>query len=174
MPLASVVPLVSAALVALAVIGCGSSDDAQREQSREAVTLADQEDAVCGMLVRAQSAPRGQVVHRDGSRLFFCSLGDLLVHLDAPSPHGRVEATFVEVMEVSEDPAQSHPGVHDWVRAADAVYVVGVDRPGIMGEPVLAYSNESDAERAMLIHGGVQALDLTGLRYWWQDQQTAH
>jgi nitrous oxide reductase accessory protein NosL len=163
----------SAMFVALAMISCGSPDDAQLEQSHEAAAIHDQEDAVCGMLVRAQSAPRGQVVHRDGSRFFFCSLGDLLVHLAAPSPHGRAEATFVEVMELGEDPAESHTGAHRWVSAEAAIYVIGIDRPGIMGEPVLAYATPSEAESAMLTYGGMQSLDLTGLIYWWQDQQSA-
>jgi nitrous oxide reductase accessory protein NosL len=123
------------------------------------------------MLVREQSAPRGQVVHRDGSRFFFCSLGDMLVHLSAPSPHGRTQAIFVEVMEPGEDPMQSHTGVHRWVPAQDAVFVVGIGRKGIMGEPVLSYADRSEAERAMQGHSGARMLDMAGLRDWWKALQ---
>jgi len=83
----------------LALVSCGATNEGDIEVSHEAVALDDQEDEVCGMLVREQSAPRSQVVHRDGSRFFFCSLSDLLVHLDAPSPHGRADVTFVEVLD---------------------------------------------------------------------------
>ncbi len=137
----------------------------------EAVALADQEDAVCGMLVRGQSAPRGQLVHRDGTRLFFCSLGDLLVHLSAPSPHGEVKAVFVEVMEPDEDPLESHPGPHAWLRAEEVTFVVGVPRRGIMGPPVLSYRDAAAAESAVGERDGVRLLDFAGLRGWWSDRQ---
>ncbi|MDP6207588.1 MAG: nitrous oxide reductase accessory protein NosL, partial [Roseibacillus sp.] len=68
--------------------------------------ISNQEDAVCGMLVREQSAPRAQVIHRDGTRAFFCSVADLLAYLEAPSPHGAVLRTYLEVMEPDESPAQ--------------------------------------------------------------------
>lgn len=162
------------ALVATsAMSGCDQSGPATARM-HEAAALTDQEGAVCGMLVRAQSAPRSQIVHRDGSRFFFCSLGDMLVHLGAPSPHGRAEAIFVEAMLPEEDPLQSHTGDHPWVPAEDATYVVGVARQGIMGEPVLAYATRGEAEAAMLEHGGAQLLDLPGLREWWTAEQAAH
>lgn len=160
------------ALFAVALLGC-DPPEAAHDASHQAVALADQQDEVCGMLVREQSAPRSQVVHRDGSRVFFCSLGDLLVHLDAPSPRGRAEAVFVEVMEAGEDPLQSHTGVHAWVSAEDAVYVVGIERRGIMGEPVLAYADEPEAKRAMRGHAGARMLDMPALRDWWKALQAA-
>lgn len=154
--------------VALSLLGCGPSDDDTAVKIHQAVALTDQEDEVCGMLVREMSAPRGQVVHRDGSRFFFCSLGDMLVHLAAPSPHGRVEAIFVEAMKPDEDPMQSHTGVHPWIAAEQAVFVVGIERSGIMGAPVLTYADQGDAERAMRGHGLSQRLDMAGLREWWK------
>ena len=157
-----------AAFVALAFFGCGPADDGKKVTTHQTVALSDQEDAVCGMLVRMQSAPRGQVVHRDGSRFFFCSLGDMLIHLGAPSPHGRVEAVFVEVMDPAEDPKLSHTGEHPWMPAADVVFVVGIDRPGIMGAPVLVYANQAEADRAMHGRTGTQRLDMFGLREWWK------
>jgi len=163
----------SVTLVALALIGCGLPDDGDTGKPHQAAALAQQEDEVCGMLVREQPAPRGQVVHRDGSRLFFCSLGDMLVHLGAPSPHGRAEAVFVEVMEPGEDPMQSLSGVHPWLPAEDAVYVVGIERQGIMGEPVLAYADRSEAERAIQRHPGARMLDMAGLRDWWKALEAA-
>ena len=154
-------------LVVLSLLGCGRAGDTSAEHAHEPVALEDHEDEVCGMLVREQSAPRGQVTHSDGSRFFFCSIGDLFVHLGAPSPHGRVAAVFVEVMSAEEDPGERHLGVHPWVPAEDAIYVVGIDRPGIMGAPVLTYADRSDAERVIASHAGAQILDLAGLRKWW-------
>ena len=107
----------TSALFAIAVLGCERPNAEEGRAEHQPVAIADQEDEVCGMLVREQSAPRSQIVHRDGSRVFFCSLGDMLVHLGAPSPRGRAEALFVEVMAPHEDPMQTHAGPHEWVEA---------------------------------------------------------
>ena len=161
-------------LVTLALLGCGPPDEGDIGPSHRAVALDDQEDEVCGMLVREQSAPRSQVVHRDGSRFFFCSLADMLVHLSAPSPHGRTETVFVEVMEPEADPMRTHTGIHPWMPAEDAVYVIGIERRGVMGEPVLVYAGRSEAERAMQGHSGARILDMAGLRDWWKGLQISH
>ena len=165
--------IAAAAATALLAIGCGAAEGPGSDVAHAPVALADQEDAVCGMLVREQSAPRGQVAHRDGSTFFFCSIGDLPVYLGAPSPHGRPEAVFVEGMRPDQDPARPHTGAHPWMPAADAVYVVGVDRPGVMGEPVLAYATRADAKAVVADHPGARILDLEGLRAWWNEREAA-
>lgn len=157
-----------AALAMLLCLACGADDERDATTAHSALPIADQEDAVCGMLVREQSAPRSQVVYRDGERLFFCSLGDMLVHLDAPSPHGRAETIFVEVMSPDQDPLETHTGEQPWLPADEAVYVVGVPREGIMGEPVLAYATRADAEQVARQYEGAELLELAGLRDWWQ------
>ncbi len=164
---------VAVVLVALSLLSCGPADDNAAERSHGPIALSDQQDEVCGMLVREQSAPRSQVIHSDGSRFFFCSIGDMLVYLGAPSPHGRPNAIFVEVMEPQEDPSQPHTGMHPWLPAEDAVYVVGIERPSIMGEPVLTYAARSDAEHVIARHAGAQVLDVAGLREWWDAREAA-
>jgi nitrous oxide reductase accessory protein NosL len=154
-------------------LGC-PADDGGGAAAQEPVALTDQEDVVCGMLVRAQSAPRSQVVHRDGTRVFVCSLGDLLVHLSAPSPHGAPQAVFVEVMDPSEDPMKAHLEEHPWIPAEQAFYVVGIERRGIMGAPVLTYATRAEAEAAMQGHARAELLDFAGLKTWWQAEQAAH
>lgn len=157
-----------AALLALA--GC-EPPGPEPGDDLAAVAIGDHEDPVCGMLVRNQSAPRGQVVHSDGTRQLFCSVGDMLVYLSAPSRHGAVVATFVEVMEADEDPSQSHTGPHRWRRVEQASYVVGVARQGIMGEPVLAYADAAEAARAALGRDGARVLDFDALEAWWRALQ---
>jgi nitrous oxide reductase accessory protein NosL len=164
---------VAVLFLAVSLLGCGPADDGDAEAAQIPIVLGDQEDAVCGMLVREQSAPRSQVVHSDGSRFFFCSIGDMLVHLGAPSPHGRTKSIFVEVMKPDEDPSQSHTGPHPWVPAEAAVYVVGIERRGIMGEPVLTYATTNDAEQVVARHTGAQILDSGGLREWWDALEAA-
>jgi nitrous oxide reductase accessory protein NosL len=134
------------------------------------VSIDDREDPVCGMLVRNQSAPRGQVHHRDGTDLAFCSLGDLLVHLSAPSRHGEAVRVFVEVMRPDEDPLQSHTGAHPWAPASEVAFVVGVPREGIMGAPVLSYRDAATAAAVAEAHTGAQVLDFEALKRWWREQ----
>lgn len=136
-------------------LACSSEDQAERKAAADKPErIADQAGAVCGMLVRDQSAPRAQVVHRDGERAFVCSIGDLLVYLAAPSPHGAVMSVLVESMREDEDPAQTHVGEHAWVRAEEAHYVVGVKRSAIMGEPVMVYADAEVAARVAKRLGG--------------------
>ena len=51
---------------------CGPRDDRSAADAHHATAIADHECAACGMLVRDQSAPRAQVVHRlaDAMELF--------------------------------------------------------------------------------------------------------
>ena len=159
-----------ALLCGLAVlIACGVPDRQQAELAPEPEALADQEGAVCGMLVRDQSAPRAQVVHRDGTRFFLCSLGDLMVYLSNPSPHGRAIEVFVEVMKAEEDPALSHTEPHPWVAADGAFHVVGVERTRIMGRPVLSYEDRTTAEAVASRHPGARVVDFPGLEAWWHE-----
>jgi thiamine biosynthesis lipoprotein len=124
------------------------------------------------MLVRGQSAPRAQVIHRDGEHAFICSIGDLLAYLEVPSPHGAPEQVFVEIMEPTEDPLESHTAPHPWIPAEEAVYLVGIARRGIMGPPVLVYRTRADAEQ-VAAGSSATILDFDGLREWWRHRDDA-
>jgi nitrous oxide reductase accessory protein NosL len=161
-----------AKLLALALLagGCGDAPGTGGSIGLQPAKITDQEGAVCGMIVRDQSAPRGQVIHRDGERAFLCSIGDLLAYLEAPSPHGDPASVLVEVMDPSEDPWETHVGAHPWIPARDGVYVVGVRRRQIMGPPVLVYRDRASAERVIAGTDG-RVLDYPELVGWWRDHQ---
>lgn len=152
------------------VTACAAEDASETGAPLESQEIADQPGAVCGMLVRDQSAPRAQVVHRDGERAFLCSIGDLLVHLSAPSPHGKPAQIWVEALAPDEDPSESHTGPHEWIPAERAVYVVGIERRGIMGPPVLVYRSQDDAQQ---VTAGTAAriLDFEALERWWRSER---
>ena len=115
------------------------------------------------MIVREQSSPRAQLVHRDGTRQYFCAIGDLLAYLPVPSPHGRVEAVFVEAMDAKvAEPLAFDPSPRPWIAAADGHYVVGIERH-VMGVPVLVYGASGDAEAVARRVGG-RVVDWTTLR----------
>ncbi len=162
-------PSNAAALVlALAVVACGPGPDGASTGTSAAAEIGGDECAVCGMLVRDQPAPRGQLVHRDGTRAFTCSLGDLMVHLGAPSPHGRAAEVWVEVLGADADPDERASHAHRWWPADQAWYVVGVERRGIMGPPVLAYAEQAHAEARARRHEGAHVFDRAGLEAWWK------
>jgi copper chaperone NosL len=111
--------------------------------------------AACGMVVREQPPPHGQVVFHDGTRAFDCSLADLAQTLSEPSPHGAPERIFVEALP--SEVAPTAIGLETpvtWIDATTASYVLGVPRKGVMGQPVLVYASRSDADRIARAYGG--------------------
>ena len=60
-------------LVALLLVGCSREPAAPQPDIDWTPRDADVETCTaCGMVVREQPAPRGQVIHRDGTRVFLC------------------------------------------------------------------------------------------------------
>ena len=146
-----------AAMITLAMLGC-TKDSAVGPSNREvqAEPMGPHECGACGMVVREQPAPRGQVVHRDGTRQYFCSIGDLIQYISSPSPHGAAEHIFVETLA-----REAHPEVHDtrphpWRDAQEAQYVLGVQRSGIMGPPVMVFATRDQAARTSAKFHGQQ------------------
>jgi len=160
---------VRALVLALLVAACGNQDERVRPAERAPQAIGDHECAVCGMLVRDQPAPRGQVVHRDGSPAFACSLGDLLVYLSAPSPHGHAETVWVEVIAPEVGAGERSLHDHPWRLAEDAWFVVGIERPGIMGAPVLAFAERTEADSAARADSDARVVDWQGLEAWWDE-----
>jgi nitrous oxide reductase accessory protein NosL len=163
----------AAFLGAFVLAGCPSGDtESDLERSKGPLSLANTEGAVCGMVVSEQPAPRAQVVHRDGTRLYLCGIADLLVHLEAPSPHGIPADIYVELMEADEDPREISFAEHEWIRAERALYRIGDERPRlIMGVPIMVYRDRPTAEAA-IAHGPTEILDWGELQAWWRRPQS--
>jgi copper chaperone NosL len=134
-------------LCALLMACSGGSSNAE-PQVTAPEAFDDHECAACGMIVRDQPSPRGQVVHRDGTRVYLCAIADMLTYLDAPSRHGAAVAVYVE----ASAPGVDDPRAHDmrprpWIPATDAHFVTGFDRERVMGAPFLTYAKQEDAQR---------------------------
>jgi copper chaperone NosL len=138
----------------LSLAACGGEERASAGASAHAEPIAEHECGSCGMIVREQPAPRAQVVHRDGTHAWFCSVGDVVAYLGAPSPHGRIEHVWVEVVEADVDLASTDVSEGTWVESTSAHYVLGVARPNVMGTPVLAFASAADAASAASRLGG--------------------
>ena len=137
-------------------LACSGAGD-QAPVSVEPTAIAGTECASCGMFVSEQPSPRGQVVYRDGTHEHFCSLGDMRMALKAPSPHGKTTAIFVESLAPGFDPAKNDTAPLSWMSASEAHYVSGVERPMVMGTPLLSYPDAETAAAEAARLGG-QAL----------------
>ncbi len=130
-----------------------TSSDAGKEIT--AVNADTETCSACGMVVREQPSPRGQVVHRDGSREFFCSIDDLVQYLDVPSPRGKPVKVFTEIMSDDHDIEDLSVAWRPWGEAADIFFVTGIDRGGVMGAPAMTYRTQTAAEKAAKELGGM-------------------
>lgn len=130
-------------MIWLALLGCGGGAVPTVAVAPEPV--GDHECAVCGMTVADQPAPHGQIVYHDGTHAFTCSLGDLRVAVQTPNPLGPPVEVFVEDLGA--------PG-ESWIPAGTATFVGGVDRPLVMGLPLLSYADRATAERVADDEGG--------------------
>ncbi len=142
--------------VAGASLGCSGEAERSGEVITQPEPIADHECGACGMIVREQPSPRGQVVHHDGTHVWLCSLADLVAYASAPSPHGRVEERWVETLAADVDPAADDVAQRPWTRVADAHFVFGVERESVMGTAVLTFAGAADASSAAArLHGQV-------------------
>jgi nitrous oxide reductase accessory protein NosL len=136
----------------LGLVACGRTEVAV-DAVLAPVDIADAECAVCGMDVALQPAPRGQVLHADGTRAHLCSLGDLRAWLENPSAHGDARGVWVEVV-TAEELAGLSAEPHEWKSAPEAHYVVGFSRPEVMGLPIAAFASAEAATRGATAVGG--------------------
>ncbi|MCF6282476.1 MAG: nitrous oxide reductase accessory protein NosL [Candidatus Polarisedimenticolaceae bacterium] len=119
------------------------------------VALDDESECeACAMYVSEQPAPRGQLIYRDGSRRFFCSVGDLLSFLTIPSSLGRAIEIWVEGMPADMAPATNSTTLQPWVNIHQASFVTGIKRAGVMGMPAISFASREDAETFISQHGG--------------------
>lgn len=152
----------SAFLAGALVLLVGCSESADSAAAAVAENFVDEPCAACGMFVHEQPSPRGQVVHRDGTREYFCAIADMLAYLEAPSPHGEAVGVYVEVMPADVEPSSRDTAARPWIEAAGASYVIGIER-SVMGEPVLSFANAAQA-RAAATRLSARALDWAALK----------
>ena len=151
-------------LLLVCLLGCKqASREALPEGKVKALPIGTAECGVCGMVVREQPAPRGQMRHRDGKQVWFCSVGDMAQYLRAPSAHGKASHVWVEALPADADPRRPDVAPRPWYPAAELHHVLGIARPGIMGAPVMSYAAAAEA-RAVVARSGGEVLPWTELQ----------
>ncbi len=108
----------------------------------------------CAMYVLEQPGPRGQLVYRDGSRRYFCSIGDLLAILTLPSPLGEPRQIWIEAMPADMVLADNNTEPQLWIKVNQAHFVVGIERRGVMGMPAVSLASSEDAKIFIGRNGG--------------------
>ena len=144
LPMMLLIPLV------LMLTAC-QPDEGSSSADGETMTATDPATdtcAACGMVMREQPAPRGQVVHRDGTRAFLCSIDDLVQYLDIPSPAGKPARVYAEVMPDEHESKDMNPAWQPWFDVAELFFVTGIERGAVMGEPIMTYRTRAAAEKA--------------------------
>ena len=135
-------------LLVVSLAACSGAASAPEGAAASPEPIAEHECGTCGMIVREQVSPRAQIVHRDGTREWFCSMADVVAYLGSPSAHGRIEHVWVEALPADVDPASGDASERPWIQADDAFFVIGFERVGVMGTPVLAFASEAEANGA--------------------------
>jgi nitrous oxide reductase accessory protein NosL len=141
-------------MLMLALMAACGGGPAAADVVVEPAALEAAECDVCGMIVTEQPAPRGQALHRHGERAWFCSIGDMRAYMQAPNPRGEPVGAWVELMPASIEPASTDATARPWTTAADAHYVVGIERPLVMGRPALPLGSAADAQAVAERIGG--------------------
>ncbi len=135
-------------LILLIIVACVSEDSGpNKREDASPHNLDTAECSACGMVVREQPSPRAQAIHRDGERVWFCSLADMMVYLKTPSPHGVLNKIYVETMPPDQNYRDADKAPLQWMEAHNGFYVRGLQKPTVMGEPVLAYGKLDAAQR---------------------------
>ncbi|MCF6311202.1 MAG: nitrous oxide reductase accessory protein NosL [Verrucomicrobiales bacterium] len=133
----------------LASGACRKEQSARQNHTMAVALDADTETcAACGMVVREQPSPRGQVVYHDGTREFLCSIGDLLHFLAVPSPSGKPLAIYAEVMPDDHEADNRSTTWQVWGEAGELFFVTDIERAAVMGKPVLTFHTRKAAEKA--------------------------
>lgn len=141
-------------VLAGSVGGCSRSNPAGEESAAGPLPIGDAACATCGMIVVQQPAPRAQLIHRDGTRAYFCSMSDVVVYASNPSAHGKPTAIFVETLDPGTDPAKTDAAPRPWAAVQSVSFVAGIERAGVMGKPALAYAVPQEAEQVAKRYGG--------------------
>lgn len=107
---------------------------------------------VCGMTIDAQPGPKGEAfMGRDARTLKFCSTAELLTFLRQPENKARFSHAYVHDMS---NTGWDNPDDDAFIRAADAIYVIGHDRRGNMGHTLAPFADKNAAEAFVADHGG--------------------
>ncbi|MBY5979562.1 nitrous oxide reductase accessory protein NosL [Ferrimonas balearica] len=105
---------------------------------------------LCGMVLVRYPGPKGVAELATTHQLKFCSSRDLFAFLLQPDKGRQVVEALVHDMNRND----WHQPQDQFVRAEDAWYVYGSDRPAAMGPALASFGTELSAQRFADQYGG--------------------
>ena len=111
----------------------------------------------CQMELLEHEGPKGQahLAGLPGAPLFFSQVRDAVAYMRMPEQSHAILAVWVNDMG-ADGATWAAPGVDNWIKAEEAVYVVGAAVKGGMGAPELVpFSDPARARSFALENGGV-------------------
>tara|TARA_R110001599_G_scaffold19997_2_gene76274 strand:+ start:7723 stop:8298 length:576 start_codon:yes stop_codon:yes gene_type:complete len=142
------------ALLMFAVFLSGCSGEAEKVAEKPApVHIEDGDEChVCGMAITPFPGPKGEVITEKEQTVHkFCSTRDMFAWVLQPENVMRKHTLYVHDMSQTEWASPDDAALID---AREAVYVVGSERKGAMGQTLASFSTESAAHDFMMEHGG--------------------
>lgn len=115
----------------------------------------------CQMELLEHDGPKGQV-HLGGlpgAPLFFSQVRDVVAYMRMPEQSHAILAVWVNDMGAA-DASWAAPGIDNWIRASDAVYVVGAQVKGGMGAPELVPFSDPALAAAFALENGGEVMPL--------------
>lgn len=138
-----------AALLGVALVGCGQSNSAKTLAPVEidARTTCDLD----GMLLADYPGPKAQIRYAgQDAPVFFCDTVELFHTLLAPEQVKVIQAVYVQDMGKADwDQPRGN-----WIDAKTGIYVLGSKRHGSMGPTIAAFAQEADAQAFIKQWGG--------------------
>lgn len=147
------IPLASAALALLALVGCDEQKTAAAPPPPHELS-ADAVGHYCGMNVLEHPGPKGQIILASRAEpVWFSSARDAFAFTLLPEEAKDIRAIYVS--DMARAPSWEAPGAGNWVEARSAYFVIGSDMRGGMGAAETApFSERAAAERFAERHGG--------------------
>jgi copper chaperone NosL len=147
------IPLASAALALLALVGCDEQKTAAAPPPPHELS-ADAVGHYCGMNVLEHPGPKGQIILASRAEpVWFSSARDAFAFTLLPEEAKDIRAIYVS--DMARAPSWEAPGADNWVEARSAYFVIGSDMRGGMGAAETApFSERVAAERFAERHGG--------------------
>jgi len=136
----------------LPLAACDRGGQAQQLSIAPVPIGPDDECAVCGMTIRAQPGPKGQLFLTGQARpVKFCSTVDMFAFALQPEHRGRIAAVYVHDMAGA---AWDAPADERFVPAREAWFVAGGQQHGAMGRTLASFHRRADAEAFGAERGG--------------------